>query len=229
MGMRIVDLSKLLDPATEKRRCAVRRYYTVVNGAGGFHSEIDISSHLGTHLEFPYHFKEGWKDGSRLPPSAFCGRGVLLNLEKAGPNAPIRQTDLDQADRGRVRRGDTVLLDSPFHSEPFVSSPDDRRPDLSKEAGLWFLEKHVQCVGWGDGIAIENEPLGCQMFHEILLSEDVLVLEVVKNLDQLRQDAFLIVYGPLPIVGLDSCPVRVLAIEGLAFGDEVDAEEHRRA
>jgi len=75
MGMRIVDLSKLLDPATEKRRCAVRRYYTVVNGAGGFHSEIDISSHLGTHLEFPCHFKEGWKDGSRLHRVRFAVGG----------------------------------------------------------------------------------------------------------------------------------------------------------
>jgi len=72
-ALRIVDPSKVLGPATEGRRCAVRRYYTVVSGAGGFHGEIDISAHLGTHLEFPFHVKEEWKDGSILEaPELFC-------------------------------------------------------------------------------------------------------------------------------------------------------------
>jgi kynurenine formamidase len=211
-GVRIVDLSKTLDPATENRRCTLRRHYTVVNGVGAYHTDIDITSHLGTHLELPYHFNESWKDGSKLPPSAFVGRGVLLNLQTATPNAPIRRADLDQADCRRTRPGDTVLLDSPFHSEPFVFSEDDRRPDISKEAGLWALEKKLKCVGWGDGVAIENEAIGCVALHEILLGNDILIIEVMKNLDQLRQDVFLIVYAPPPIAGLDSCPVRVMAI-----------------
>lgn len=41
-------------------------------------------------------------------------------------------------------------------------------------------------------------------------------LEVLKNLDKLSADTFFISYSPLPILGLDSCPVRVYAIEGLA-------------
>ena len=37
-----------------------------------------------------------------------------------------------------------------------------------------------------------------------------------ENLDLLKNDTFFISYAPLPIVGLDSCPVRAYAIEGLA-------------
>jgi kynurenine formamidase len=214
-ALRIVDLSKVLDPATERRRCAVRRYYTEVNGAGGFHSEIDISSHLGTHLEFPLHVNEKWKDGSKLPVGAFVGRGIKLDLATARPRQLIRRIDLDAADRNRVRPGDTVLLDSPFHSEPFVTSPHDQRPDLSEEAAQWLLAKQVKCVGWGDGIAIENHVDGCNAFHDLLLGNDILLIEVLKGLEQLREDIFMIVYTPLPIVGLDSCPVRVVAVEGL--------------
>jgi kynurenine formamidase len=216
--VRVVDLSKVLDPTTERRRCALRRYYTVVNGAGGFHSEIDISSHLGTHLEFPLHVNEAWKDGSKLPVKAFVGRGIKLNLATARPKQLIQRTDLDAADQGRVRPGDTVLLDSPYHSEPFITSPHDERPDLSEEAAQWLLAKRVQCVGWVDGIAIENHVEGCNAFHEILLGNDILLIEVLKGLDQLQEDIFMIVYTPLPIVGLDSCPVRVVAIEGLPLG-----------
>lgn len=213
--VRVVDLTKLLDPETEKRRCRVRPHYAVVNDVGGWHSEIDIMSHLGTHVEFPRHQEEAWKDGSRIPASHYVGRGVLLQLDTARPNQPIRREDLDAADGGRVQPGDTVLLDSPYHSEPFVTRPDDRRPDMSEEAAHWFVEKQVKCVGWGDGIAIENEPGGCIACHEILLARDILLLEVLKNLDRLREEVFLIAFPPLLIEGLDACPVRVLAIEGL--------------
>ena len=214
-AVRVVDLSKTVDPATEARRCDVRPHYAVVNDVGGWHSEIDIMSHLGTHLEFPLHQNREWKDGARLPASRFFGRGILLCLDTARPNQPIRREDLDAADGGTVQSGDTVLLDSPYHSEPFVTRPDDRRPDLSEEAAWWFVEKQAACVGWGDGIAIENEPEGCIACHEIMLSRDILLLEVVANLDQLREKVFLITFPPLPIKGLDSCPVRVFAIEGL--------------
>ena len=101
------------------------------------------------------------------------------------------------ADRGRVRPGDTVLLDSPFHSTPFVHSPDDRRPDMSEEVGRWFLEKKVKCVGWGDGIAIENHVQGCIACHELMLGNDILLLEVVCNIDQLRAETFMITFTPV--------------------------------
>jgi len=213
--LRVVDLSKMLDPATERRRCALRRYFTVVNETSGYHCEIDIMSHLGTHLEFPFHVKDEWKDGSQLPPSAFVARGILLHLATVRPKELIRRTDLEDAARGRVQPGDAVLLDSPYHSEPFMPSPHDQRPQLSEEAARWFRDQQVKCVGWGDGVAIENNGPECRAFHEILLGHEVLLLEVVKNLEHLRDETFLLVYAPLPIVGLDSCPVRVLAIEGL--------------
>ena len=213
--LRVVDLSKMLDPATERRRCVLRRFLATTNGVAGYWSDIDIMSHLGTHLEFPYHQRDEWKDGSKIPVEHFVARGVLLRLDTARPRQPIRRSDLDAADRGRVRRGDVVLLDSPFQSEPFIPSPDDQRPDLSEESARWFLEKGVKCVGWGDGVAIENYPEGCIPFHDILLGNDILLLEVVKGLGQLREEVFMVDFAPLPIVGLDSCPVRVLAIEGL--------------
>jgi arylformamidase len=108
-----------------------------------------------------------------------------------------------------------VLLDSPYRGEPFAQSPDDRRPDLSRESAEWFLEKTVRAVGFGNGVAIENNPEHCIACHDILLGNDILFIEVMQNLYQLKDDVFLIVYMPLPIRGLDSSPVNVMAIEGI--------------
>ena len=52
-------------------------------------------------------------------------------------------------------------------------------------------------------------------FHDILMAQNCTFLEVLQNLDQLKSDTFFISYTPMPIIGLDSCPVRVYAIEGL--------------
>ncbi len=52
-GLRIVDLTKYIDPATETRRCKLDRFNT--GGAiPDFHTNVDIMTHLGTHCECPF-------------------------------------------------------------------------------------------------------------------------------------------------------------------------------
>ena len=65
-------------------------------------------------------------------------------------------------------------------------------------------------------MSIENCNEDVNPFHDILMAEYITVLEVLKNLDKLEKDVFFMSFSPLPIQGLDSCPVRVYAIEGLA-------------
>lgn len=212
---RTICLSRIIDPKTEKRRCVIRRHQAQVQGVIDYHSDIDIMSHLGTHVEAPYHLRDDLKDITELSPDHFIGRGVLLRLATCQPRALITRHDLNAADGGVVCRDDIVLLDSPFHHEPFTPGPDDRRPQLSREAAEWFLEKEVKGIGFGDGIAIENNPEQCVAFHEILMPHDVTFIEVLQNLDQLSRKVFLLVCLPLPIRGLDSSPAHVMAIEGV--------------
>ena len=65
------------------------------------------------------------------------------------------------------------------------------------------------------GVAIEGDVANVKPFHDILMAQNCTFLEVLQNLDQLKSDTFFISYAPIPIIGLDSCPVRVYAIEGL--------------
>jgi len=212
---RTVQLSKVIDPETESRRCRLMRHMTNVQGVEGYHTDVDIVTHLGTHVEAPCHHVGLTKDVTDLPPEHFLGRGVLLRLNSCEPGSLITRTDLELADRGRVRVGDVVILDSPYHAEPFAQDPDDPRPHLSEESARWFVEKKVKAVGFGDGIAIENNAPHCIACHDIMLGNDVLFIEVMQNLDLLEQEIFLIIYMPLPIRGLDSSPVNVIAIEGI--------------
>ena len=209
---RVVDLSQPINPATSTRRCKLDRYFQ--DSSRDYHTNVDIESHLGTHVETPYHYNDGWKDILDLPVTAFMGRAVLLRLACA-PRAPITKAMLDQADGGRVRPGDIVVLDSPFHSEPFANDPADQRPYLCGESGDWCVGKQVKCVGFGDGVAIEYSVKTACEIHAVVMPHDILFLEVMRNLDRLKADVFFLICQPMPIKGLDSCCVRAVAIEGI--------------
>ena len=87
---------------------------------------------------------------------------------------------------------------------------------VNGESAIWFRDHKVKCVGFGDGVSIENCNEDVKPFHDILMAENIVFLEVLQNLNELNKDVFFMSYSPLPIKGLDSCPIRAYAIEGLA-------------
>lgn len=217
-GLRMVDLSKAIDPATETRRCHLFRFNT-----GGpipdFHTNIDIMSHLGTHAECPYHHNDNWPSVAELPLTTFLGRAVYVDFkETVAPNAHITAADLDR-EGGKIKEGDIVIIDSSYKLNPFTpdtNTEKDKRLFVNAETADWFKAHKVKCVGFGDGVSIENCNEDVKPFHDILLAENIIFLEVLKNLEHLKKDVFFMSYAPMPIKGLDSCPVRAYAIEGLA-------------
>lgn len=216
-GLRVVDLTKLLDPATESRRCRLIRYNT-----GGpipdFHTALDLTSHLGTHCECPYHHEEDWPSVAELPLTTYMGRALYVKFEDLAPNSYITAEALDKALNGWMKDGDIIILDSQYQIEPFTpktNTEEDKRLFVNGETAAWLRDHHAKCVGFGDGVSIENCNEDVKPFHDILLAENIVFLEVLKNLNDLQSDTFFMSYAPLPIVGADSCPVRAYAIEGL--------------
>lgn len=217
-GLRIVDLTKTLDPKTETRRCHLYRFNT-----GGpipdFHTIMDLTSHLGTHCECPYHHDDVWPSVAQLPLTTFFGRAIYVDIKDAKPNEHITAAMLDKWCAPKMKPGTIVIIDSPYKLPPFTektNGPEDKRLFVNGETAQWFKDHQAKCVGFGDGVSIENCNEDVKPFHDILLAENIVFLEVLKNLDKLEKDVFFMSYAPLPIMGLDSCPVRAYAIEGLA-------------
>ena len=216
-NLRVVDLTKYLDPATESRRCHMYRFNT-----GGpipdFHTIMDLTSHLGTHCESPYHHDDAWPDISALPLSNFMGRGIYVTIPDVAPNSYVTAEVLDRVLGAKVQPGDTVILDSEYMRPPFTAktnTAEDKRLFVNGETAQWMVAHGVKCVGFGDGVSIENCNEDVKPFHDVCMAENITFLEVLKNLEELHSETFFISFAPLPIKGLDSCPVRVYAIEGL--------------
>ena len=216
-GLRIVDLSKIIDPATETRRCSLNRFNT-----GGpipdFHTNMDLMSHLGTHAECPYHHDDNWPSVAEVPLTSFMGRAIYVSIEGTEPNSYITPELLDKFCLPLMEDDTIVILDSPYKLPPFTpktNTAEDKRLFVNGETAKWFLDHKAKAIGFGDGVSIENSNDDVKPFHDILLAENILFIEVLKNLEKLEKKVFFMSYSPLPIIGLDSSPVRAYAIEGL--------------
>ena len=187
-NLRVIDLTKELHPETESRRCHLFRFNT-----GGpipdYHTIMDLTSHLGTHCECPYHHDDTWPSVAELPITNFLGRAVYLNFgETVAKRGQITAEDLERVSAGRVKEGDVVIIDSAYQIEPFTPATNtdaDQRLRVGEESARWFREKKVKSVGFGDGVSVESSNEDVKPFHDILMAENITFLEVLKNLDQL--------------------------------------------
>ena len=123
-SFRVVDLTKKIEAGKMGRRCEVRVSHS--DRTDDCFCEMDIMSHLGTHIEAPYHWDLNWKDVSEFPATAFMGRCVMLKITAA---------HMDKADGGRVRKGDIVLVDTPYHLSPFSYPEKEIRPYVNGQMG----------------------------------------------------------------------------------------------
>jgi len=213
-GLRVVDLSKWIYPERSARPCNLRRFKQ--EDTQDYHTMIEgMESHLGTHVETPYHLTDDGADILHTPVTQFMGRGVRLMLD-VGPNDLINTAAYTNAASAiGIRRDDIVILDSPWHSPPFEPRAEDYRPRLTQALAEACAADHIKALGFGEGINIESDNVTSLVIHQTLFEQNILLIEVIEGLQCLKDDVFFFCAQPMPIAGLDSCCVRAFAIEGL--------------
>jgi len=203
--MQIIDLSQQITGMNRRLYALTSRIW---EETGDYHTTVVMDSHLGTHVEAPKHLEQSWPSVAELPASAFIGRGIRLHLPtKRG--AEITGDDLLVANVGRLRAGDFALLDTDWHSPPLGR---DARPRLTEKAAIWLRDKGVKGIGFGNGVSIDWNRDESLRIHRVLFPRRILLIEELANLNHLGYFPFLFIALPIPIVGLDACSVRAVAI-----------------
>ena len=173
--------------------------------------EVKMGSHVGTHVEFPYHHLKGGKSAADYPLDRLVGDAVLLDFshKKAGEEI-TRQEVIGLG--VEIRPGDIVLIRTDMHKLWKTPRAHDR-PVLSIEATRYLVEEiGIHCIGT-DATGLEVRGRDDQPVHEILFTHDVAMVESLTNLDKLRSTRFKIIMLPLMVEGMDACPVRAVAWE----------------
>jgi arylformamidase len=173
--------------------------------------EVKMSSHVGTHVEFPYHHVKDGKSAADYPLDRLIGEAVLFDFSHKKKDEEITKQEI--LDSGvEVRKGDIALIRTDMHKLWKTPQAHDR-PVLSLEATSYLVKEiGIHCIGT-DATGLEVRGRDDQPVHVMLFENDVAMVESLTNLDQIKSSRFEVIILPLPIEGMDSCSVRVLAIE----------------
>lgn len=173
-------------------------------------SEVIMSSHVGTHIEFPYHHLKEGADAAEFPVEKLIGEAVLLNFTHKKKREPITLDEL-KIYENKIKENDILLirtdLDKLFRTDEWAGNP-----YITPEGVEWLIYKKISCLGT-DAAGLEVPDTDYQPGHMLLFKNNIPMIESMTNLDKLTKDRFLIFILPLQIEGLDSSPVRIIAIE----------------
>lgn len=221
MKRRLVDLSHTLHPGREERlletemlkanevnpnvRWLPDQWYIMHN--------FRMVSHIGTHMEAPYHVNKEGHDVASVPLDCMIGDAIVLDLRGYQPRAEISLGQVrDAATRaGGIEPGDLVLLQTGW-DQYYGTAQYSRSPFPSPEAVRWLVDQGIKMLGIDTGGA---EVPGSEQHvnHHAMMDRGIPHIENLRNLGALRRSRVFLMAAPLAVDGIESMPMRVVAME----------------
>ena len=173
--------------------------------------DVTMSSHVGTHIEFPYHHLKTGKTAADYPLERLVGDAVLFNFTHKKKDEVISKEEII-ASGVDVRKGDIAIIYTGMQ-ELWNTPTGHDRPCLSVAATEYLVvDCGIHCIGT-DATGLEIRGTDYQPVHQLLFAHDVAKIESMTNLDKLSGNRFTIITLPLMIEGMDACSVRIIAFE----------------
>jgi len=218
---KIIDLSHILVPGEAGRRFDIEMVGAdqvnpnVVRLKGQWYIMHNISmvSHLGTHIEAPYHILKEGADLAGLSLDRLCGVAVVLDLRDvpAGSAITVQEMRTAAEKAGGVRAGDIVLCNLGY-ARHYGTEEYERAPYFETESILWLANAGMKLMGV-DASGVEVPGSTEHVNHHALFERGIPVIENLANLDALTQSRVQLYAFPIAVKGLESFPLRVVAFE----------------
>lgn len=207
---RVVDLTHVLLPGKEQYTLEVGRRNERHGPEGDIMSLVYLWSHVGTHVEAPLHFLAAGGDTASIAIERLMGPAIVLDFRHKDVNEPISLEEIQAA--GAIDVGDRALIMT-GRQDQYRTPQSHDRPYITEEAMRWLVEdRRINCLGT-DSSGFEVRGVTHYPNHRLLNEASIPVLECLTNLVELRRQRIFLIALPWPVVGLDACPVRAIAIE----------------
>lgn len=181
-------------------------------------TKLTLATHVGTHVDAPYHFHAGGATVDNMPLQRYMGPALLLDLRKlAKEQTPIALSDLQQAGgqpaalRGQIAVLFTAWAEHESGGPRFYS----QGPYLSTEGAEYLARCAVNAVAVDFPIdkhpptprsTIRDFPV-----HRLLLGQGIPLIENLINLDKLVGRRFELWALPIKLKGGDGAAARAVA------------------
>lgn len=169
-------------------------------------SSLSMSSHAGTHLDFPSHILCPGQSQNSYHLSRFIIPAEVISVSGTGPVMPSRLESF------RAAKGEALLFQTENCRRKLM-----REPKFTSDYVSLSPEAARCCVSWGVGLVgidylsmdrFEDESLPV---HHILLENDILILEGL-DLSQVAAGRYLLICLPISIENAEASPVRAILV-----------------
>ena len=170
--------------------------------------KLTTSTHMGTHIDAPFHFDDEGLKVLDLPIDLYIGRARVIDVTGAESigYAELEPVDFGGAERILLRMGsrkDLTVFPSEF-------------PYLRADIGPLLKERGVRLLGV-EAPSVDPEPSKTLEAHHSLHANGVMILENIV-LDDVKPGDYELIALPLPLADADGSPVRAV----LSAIEEVD-------
>jgi arylformamidase len=217
-GYRVVELSHSLYPGREEYHYEPTNravddllpYYKGKIPAGQWYimSEVYLWSHVGTHMEAPFHYIKDGIDIAQVPLKQVIGECAVVDMRGKSIGEPIDRDELVTR-AAHIREGDIVFVNTGYgHLYRTPNSHD--RPYFTESAVHWLVERQITCLGV-DCSGIEERTQPRQPNHQTLFAQGIPLIEHLANLDEINVPRCFVVAVPLRFHGIEASPLSVIA------------------
>jgi len=167
-------------------------------------SRVTLSTHIGTHIDAPYHFTADGKTVDRLSLHDLIGEALVVQIGAEVITADeLRDVDLKKYKRILFKTRNSELLKSEKFNRGYVA--------LDYSAAELLVKNNVRVVGI-DYLSIEELETEEHPVHKLLTENGVIIIETL-DLSNVEPGAYFLVALPLKLKGCDGAPARVVLVE----------------
>jgi kynurenine formamidase len=207
-------LSENLTAYKNGKRINIVEERKIVNGDSCNQTSLELPSHLGTHIDFPYHFDESGKKGDKFQANEFVFNSIdVIFLENMiNGTSIIEEQHFNNYDF--KQKTDLLIIKTGFCEERFNENYYNKYPGFSEKLAKYFKSKMPKLRAIGFDLISLSSPLnggtGKKSHIEFLKEEKILIIE---DMDLLNLNpgtkVNTVIVSPLRFENSDGAPVTI--------------------
>lgn len=211
--MKVIDLTHTICkgmpvyPGTEGPKLDVANTY---EQHGFKETLLTMFSHTGTHMDSPMHLFADGISLDLMSAEHFVGQGLVIDCSDLKEGQKITMKHINSV-REKSDQAEFILFHTSWDKHWGTDLYFGNYPYMTEEVADYLIQSKKKGVGL-DVIGLDPISDGKLSLHRKVLSNNMVIIENLKNLSEIGNELFTFCALPLKFENSDGAPVRAIAM-----------------